>query len=200
MGSVVGRSARSLERTGPVVEAKDIVARIRADVGALLEGGREFVHIPTLLQYLSDLEHQAPGISQATELQHKSQLAYHRAVHESQLEMFKSVLESGQTAVNTAILVSGGGTVALLAFIGNLSTKTPMAPVPHALIVALVLFAIGVLCGAMAAGARYLSQFCYGKFWMRSAIGFHISCVVLVIATYALFGAGVVAAYHGFIK
>lgn len=182
------------------MEAKDIVARIRTDVGALLESGREFVHVPTLLQYLNDLENQAPEISQAAELQHQSQLAQHRAVHESQLEMFKSVLESGQTAVNTAILVSGGGTVALLAFVGNLSTKTPDAPVPQALIVGLTLFAVGVLCGAMAAGARYLSQFCYGNSWARSGVGFHISCIVLVVATYVLFSAGVVASYHGFIK
>lgn len=182
------------------METRDALARIRTDVGALLEGGREFVHIPALLRYLNDLENEAPALSQATQLQHQSQLASHRAVHESQLEMFKSVLETGQTAVNTAILICGGGTVALLAFVGNLYSRTPPLAAPGALGVGLVLFAVGVLCGAMAAGARYLSQFCYGRNWLRSAVGFHILCIVLVISSYVLFGAGVMAAYHGFIK
>lgn len=182
------------------MEAKDVIARIRTEVGALLEKGQEFVHIPALLQYLSDVERDAPGLSKIAELEHQSRLAEHRAVHEAQLEMFKSVLESGQTAVNTAILVSGGGTVALLAFIGNLATKTPQASIPHALIVALILFAIGVLLGAMAAGGRYLSQMCYGRNWLRSGIAFHVTTIVFVVATYALFAGGVIAAYHGFIK
>jgi hypothetical protein len=179
------------------VEAKDALNRIRADVGALMERGQQFVQIPALLQYLNDLEANAPAISQASQLQHQSQLAHHRAVHESQLEMFKSVLETGQTAVNTAILVSGGGTVALLAFVGNLMAKS--APVPFPLVVGILLFAVGVLCGAVAAGARYICQYCYGNNWLRSAIGFHIFCVALVLASYALFAAAVVAAYHGFI-
>lgn len=182
------------------MEISDVFKRIRTDLGAVLEKGNEFLHIPTFLQYLTDLEHKAPAISQAAELQHQSQLAHHRAVHESQLEMFKSVLETGQTAVNTAILVSGGGTVALLAFVGNFQSKSPPVAVPSPLIVALILFAVGVLCGAMAAGGRYLSQFCYASAWRRSAIAFHIVCVVLVISTYLLFAAGVVAAYHGFIE
>jgi len=124
------------------METKDVLAQIRTDVGALLEGGREFVHIPTLLKYLGELEQNVPVHSQAAQLQHQSQFAFHRAVHESQLEMFKSVLETGQTAVNTAILVSGGGTVALLAFVGNLYARTPPVPLPHALITALIVFAV----------------------------------------------------------
>lgn len=182
------------------METADTFKRIRADVGAVLEKGNEFLHIPAFLRYLSDLESKAPTISKAAELQHQSNLAHHRAVHESQLEMFKSVLESGQTAVNTAILVSGGGAVALLAFAGSLQAKTPSVAVPNAIVLALILFAIGVLSGAMAAGARYISQFCYATGWRRSGIGFHVTSVVLVIAIYLLFGAGVVAAYHGFIK
>lgn len=181
------------------MDAKDAISRVRTDVGALMEKGQQFVQIPALLQYLNDLEHQAPGIYQAAQLQHQSQLAYHRSVHESQLEMFKSVLESGQTAVNTAILVCGGGTVALLAFVGNLMAKVPSVAVPYPLVLGLIMFAIGVLFGAIAAGARYVCQYCYANSWLRSAIGFHIFCVALVVASYLSFGAAVIAAYHGFV-
>jgi hypothetical protein len=156
--------------------------------------------VQSLLQYLTDLERDAPAISQAAQMEHQSQLAFHRAVHETQLEMFKSVIESGQTAINTAILVSGGGTAALLAFVGALYRREPPVSVPHALVTALVIFAFGVLCGAVAGGLRYASQYCYGRNWLRSAVTFHALCVLSVVAAYVLFAGGVVAAYHGFIQ
>jgi hypothetical protein len=182
------------------MEIRDAVNRIRADLGALLQQGQQFVQILALLEYLNGFEKDAPAISQAAELQHQSQLAYHRAIHETNLEMFKSVIETGQTAVTTAILICGGGTAALLAFVGNLQTKVPAAPVAQSLIVALICFAIGVLCAAMGSGARYLAQASYAAHWRHSGIGFHATCIVLVVLSYCLFAAGVVAAYHGFIK
>lgn len=182
------------------MEIRDALNRIRTDLGALLQQGQQFVQIPALLEYLNGLERDAPAISQAAELQHQSQLAYHRAVHESNLEMFKSVIESGKTAVTTAILVCGGGTAALLAFVGNLYGKTPPVAIPQSLVVALISFAVGVLFAAMGSGARYLSQASYAAQWRRSGIGFHVTSVVLVVLSYILFAAGVIAAYLGFAK
>jgi len=182
------------------MEIRDALARISGDLGALLEKGQEFVHIPTLLAYLKGIEQNAPAISQAAELQHQSQLAYHRAVHESNLEMFKSVIETGKTAVTTAILVSGGATVALLAFVGNLQSKTPAVPIPGPLLLALTTFALGVLLAAVASGARYLSQLSYANHWLRSGIGFHVLCIALVIGSYVSFGVGVIGAYLAFIR
>ncbi len=131
------------------------------------------------------------------EIHHQSKLASRRADHESHLELFKSVLESGQTAINTAILISGGGAVALMAFVGNLPAKDPATP---NLACAIILFAIGVLSGAMAAGARHFSQVFELSGCRKGEIGFYITSVVLVIAVYGLFMAGVLAAYQGFIR
>jgi hypothetical protein len=182
------------------MEPKDLLDRIRNDVAQLLDRGQQFVHIPTLLQYLADLERNAPGNSQQAELHHQSQLAEHRAQHEAQLEMFKSVIETGQTAVNTAILVSGGASVALLAFIGNLMTKGQPAPLPQAFVWALCAFGGGVLLGAMATGARYIAQHSYSRpmpAWQCAGTVFQVVCVGLVLATYGLFAAGMAAAYFG---
>lgn len=182
------------------MEPRDILSRIREDVGALLKQGREFVHIPALLEYLNALERDAPAISKAVELQHQSVLAQHRSEHEANLEMFRSVLETGKTAITTAILVSGGGTAAFLAFVGNIYAKNPAVPLASALVGTLIFFSCGVLSGAVASGTRYLSQMCYGYRWRRSAIGFHICTVILVLVSYALFALGILAAYHGFIR
>ena len=182
------------------MELRDGLNRLRTDLGALLQQGQQFVQIPALLDYLSSLESEAPAISQANELQHQSQLAYHRAVHETNLEMFKSVIEAGRTAVTTAILVCGGATAALLAFVGNFQTKLPGSEVPAALIGALMCFATGVVLAAMASGSRYVTQVCYSSGWHRSALGFNATSISLVIGSYVAFIAGIVAAYHGFVR
>ena len=55
--------------------------------------------------------------------QHKNQLAQYNAERAAELsfdiEMFKSVIIAGQAALKSAILINGGATVALLAFIGS---------------------------------------------------------------------------------
>ena len=182
------------------MEFRDGVNRLRTDLGGLLQQGQQFVQIPALLEYLSSLESEAPAISQAAELQHQSQLAFHRAVHESNLEMFKSVIEAGRTAVTTAILVSGGATAALLAFVGNSEAKALASHVPPPIIGALMCFAAGVLLAALGSGARYLAQASYSLEWRRSAFGFNATCIAMIIASYVLFIVGVIAAYHGFIQ
>ncbi len=196
-----GRPLNSVVRAHEdTMEIRDAVNRIRADLGALMQQGQQFVQIPALLEYLSGIERDAPANSQAAELQHQSQLAYYRAVHETNLEMFKSVMETGQTAVTTAILVCGGGTAALLAYVGNLHAKVPAVPVSQSLVIALICFAVGILSAAMGSGTRYLSQASYAANWRRSGVAFHIACIALVVSSYGLFAWGVVAAYHGFIR
>jgi hypothetical protein len=80
----------------------------------------------------------------------------------SQLETWKSVLESGQTALKTFITINGGAAVALLAFLGNLLTKAPPAgtifPV-EVLSRAMLYFVGGVASGAASMGLRYFTQF-----------------------------------------
>ena len=120
---------------------------------------------------------------------------------DARVEEFRSVIETAKVALTTAILVNGGASVALLALLGNLLSKsqTTSPQVPAALVNSLSAFALGVLLGAIATGTTYLTQYCYHMEFRRSAAGFHISTVSLVLATYAAFLVGVVFAYHGFI-
>jgi hypothetical protein len=116
--------------------------------------------------------------------------------------MLRGVVESGKIALTTGILVNGGATVALLAFLGNLLARSPSGPTPMQapLVVAIMFFAGGVLSAAVATGSTYVTNYCYTENWRSSAIGFHALTIALVIGAYLAFLGGTVSAYHAFIK
>ncbi|HDR9798342.1 TPA: hypothetical protein QDC59_001913 [Burkholderia cenocepacia] len=91
----------------------------------------------------------------------KAQLVYNTA---SSTEMFKAVVEAGQTALKSAIVINGGAAAALLAFVGNAITKGAMVPGDILLTQvgkAMFLFTSGMGCAGLATGFRYLSQYGY---------------------------------------
>ena len=180
------------------MDTKELIANIRAALANVQASGQQFVAVQSLLQYLFELERGAPEANEVRRLQHESSLAFYRAEHEAGLQMLRSVIDSGTTALTSSILINGGATVALLAYAANLFSKGQTSNLGAALVTALVCFAFGVLSGAVAAGAGYITQYCYYRRWNRSAAGFHIGSVVLIVASYALFAGGVIAAYHAF--
>lgn len=184
------------------MDVKEANDEIRAALAQVQSSGRQFVSIPALVQFLSDLEKKVPESSEARKFQHESNMALFKAQHDSNLEMFRTVFDSSKTALTTSILVNGGATVALLALLGNLVGKVP--PVifdgKSALILSLILFAVGVFLGAIATAGTYFTQYCYSVGRKRSATGFHIATVVLVLLSYVMFASGVWAAYCAFIQ
>jgi len=180
------------------MEKEITISSIRNALQDLRAKDQEFVSIDALLEYLDNLEKESPSSTEFEKLLHESRLAHYRATHETQLEMFKSVIEAGRTALNSCILVNGGATVALLAYLGNFLSKNPgAAPSPY-LVKGLGLFAAAVLCAAVATGFRYLSQFVYSQDWDKTGTGFNIATVVLAAIAYVLFGFGSYAAYQAF--
>jgi len=79
---------------------------------------------------------------------------------QSSSDMFKSVIDTGKTALQNAILINGGAAVAILALIGAISASGK--PVGF-LVVGATLFAIGALSGALGAGATCITQMLYGR-------------------------------------
>src|SRR3546814_644754 len=102
--------------------------------------------------------------------------------------MFRSVISSGQSALKSSILINGGATVALLAFVGTVWNDPQSAPTLGPLVSVLVLFAVGVLLSAMAHGTTYLSQYFYSMVGERTGAAFHILTVALVLGAYSTFG------------
>jgi len=119
--------------------------------------------------------------------------------YEHNLEMLRSVITVGQSALKSALLINGGAAVAVLAFLGRLFTGESASLSIGCLSLALLLFVWGVLAAAVAAGATYLSQAGYGgEFgsWSRKVgIGGHVVAVFGVIAAYGFFGFGAWQAY-----
>lgn len=93
--------------------------------------------------------------------------------HASDLELWKSAIESGQTALKSLILINGGAAVALLAFLGNMLTKPPptgtgqqfptlgpwtFGPQNRLEVArAMASFVLGVFLGAAVSATRYLN-------------------------------------------
>jgi len=182
------------------MDAREAIAKIRTTLVEVWESGQQAVAIPALLDFLRAVEQESPLDSETRKLQHESNLAYYRAQREHAIEMLRTINESGKVALTTNILINGGATVALLAFLGNLAGKsssgTFATPAPLAL--AILSFAGGVLLAAMATGLTYATNFFYGENWRRSAFWFHVCTVTFGVGAYLAFLGGMVAAYHAF--
>ena len=80
-----------------------------------------------------------------------------KAENAIELELTKATCVAGQGALKTTIIMNGGASVALLAFIGN--TWIHKGDGVAMLSIALFLFASGVLSGCAATGVTYLAAF-----------------------------------------
>ena len=184
------------------MDVREAIAKVRTALVEVQTSGQQVVAIPALLDFLQAVEQEAPLDSETRKLQHESNLAYYRAQREHAIEMLRGVVESGKIALTTSILVNGGATVALLAFLGNVLARCASGPVAiqAPLVMAIMFFAAGVLSAAVATGSTYVTNYCYTESWRRLAIGFHILTVALVVGAYVAFLGGMVSAYHAFIK
>lgn len=186
--------------------------RIRSALAEVKTKGHTTVDIDALLAFITVVESESPAATDTRKLQHEAQLATFKAQNDAHLakykaerdtanEMFRSVLETAKTALTTSILINGGASVALLTLIGSLLTKAPpsVTVLAAGLMGALVLFALGVLFGGLATGFTYAAQYCYSQRFQRSAVAFHSLTVLMVLATYISFLAGVTVTYHAFL-
>lgn len=178
----------------------DIVVKLLADGATHLRTESVISYLDQSIKYLEEL----PSEPSSADLElYKAKLQTwveeHRSAHAHKVEMFRSVIESGQNALRTAFLLNGGGAIAMLTFVGNLAINDPLR-VPS-LAPSLTLFVVGVLLVTMAAGATYMSQWLYSgaQRWSRRAgFTFHIFAIVLPISSYGVFGWGVYEAYTVF--
>ncbi len=130
--------------------------------------------------------------------EHERNMAYYNAQQQHSLEMFRSVIVYGQDALKSAILINGGAAVALLAFIGNVWTKSTGQPAVNSLTKAIFLFTIGVLSAAIGAGTSHLTQYFYKENKEKKAKMLHVLTIVIVVAAYTLFFFGSYNAYRAF--
>jgi hypothetical protein len=135
---------------------------------------------------------------------HSSDLTYYNAQVAFEVanytESFKAVIQAGQTALKSAILINGGAAVALLAFIGSLWSSSPSIKVVESLSSSMQFFVFGVLSSAIATGIVYLAQYAnmLKKSWTFRILNF-IS-IILVIFSYICFVTGSYYGFQAFLK
>lgn len=128
------------------------------------ENGNTSIDCDILISYLEKvINSSSKNLTQADIEHYKAQLQLwveaEKRNHSADLEMFRSVIQSGQNALKSSFLLNGGASVALLAFIGKL-TEEQASRIPG-FAYPLSVFVTGILSIALASGATYLSQWFY---------------------------------------
>ncbi|MCH8823521.1 MAG: hypothetical protein IH984_08450 [Planctomycetes bacterium] len=177
----------------------EIINRIREDARDLETRGRKTIRIQALYNYLTELEVDYSDSSNAgdrAKFVEEGILAQYSAQNQIELEFMRAVNLAGQTALRTAILINGGSAIAILAFVGNLST-TGKTELIAALASALAAFVYGTLSGAIATGCTYLAGFLsHGQTkWVFHVLNF--CSIFFVFSAYILFAIGGYIAYIG---
>lgn len=186
------------------MSAKSFAAELKAIVEDAKVKGTAEIKVDNLIAYLDEVL--ASPEPEPTEFQLEqyrgelqANLEHYRATENNRLEMFRSVISSGQAAIRSSFLLNGGASVALLAFIGHLA-QFRVALVPD-FAVSLLWFSLGVLATAVTSGATYLSQWLYASeqaFAVKAGLWVNILCILLGIGSYALFVFGLLDVYGRF--
>jgi|SRR6266566_2284100 len=184
--------------------ATEILQVIRKDIAATAARGQAAVTLVDLDRYLAGLESAVSTTSPSAdpakqeELRAQALLALHRTMAEQGLEMFRTVIASGQNALKSSFLINGGAAVALLAFIGHLVATPPATHLVPDFAWPLAFFVIGVGVTAIATGFTYLTQALFHRQWLRVGNLLNVVTILLVVASYFTFAAGCYSAYHLF--
>ncbi|MEO8430077.1 MAG: hypothetical protein ABI592_01115 [Acidobacteriota bacterium] len=181
--------------------AKELLDSIRANVAAAAQSGAEPPSWNVLDIYLASLEPRAiePAARPDTVDRHEqakidvAKLTYQQK-HSWSVESFKAANESGREAMKASILINGGAAVAVLAYVGHLSTLGRGA---GSFAGPMMVYVIGVLAGALALGCTYLGQIVApkGTVWFWS---FNGPAILLTICAYATFALGGFLSYLAF--
>ncbi len=163
------------------------------------------VFVDNLINYLQAVEQSPePNPSPADMERYKAELEQHiegmKHANAASLENFRAVIAAGQAATKSIILINGGASVAMLAFIGHLA-RIGSTSVP-AYANCLLPFVAGTLLGGIVSGGTYLAQFFFGgrKPWHQRAGGIvNTTVIVLGICSFVAFGVGAWQTYSAFI-
>ncbi len=76
--------------------------------------------------------------------------------HSLEIEEFRAIIMQGQNALKTALIMNGGATIAILAFLGKLSDSAPSHIANFS--TAMNVFICGIFFAGLSSGLTYLAQ------------------------------------------
>ena len=186
------------------LNTRSFAVQLRELIEDLKSKGTAAIYCDNLIAYLKEVE-MSPGMEltpiemERFKADLQGWIEARKSQHESQLEMFRSVISAGQSAIKSSFLLNGGGSVALLAFIGHLAQFKPMAVPTFG--ECMLPFTLGVLAIAMASGFTYLSQWLYASPSSKAKqAGFvlNVICIALGLISYCFFAWGLFTTFSAF--
>jgi hypothetical protein len=186
------------------VSTKIFAKQMRETIEDVKANGTAAIYCDNIINYLKEVEASpTPDLSQVEIEKFKSDLQQRveakKQDHESNLEMFRTVISSGQNAIRSSFLLNGGAAVALLAFLGHLASDAPSKVSSFA--PCLLPFGYGVLCIAIVSGLTYLSQWLYAsECRLAKKAGFisNILCIAGGLCSYGFFTWGLLSTHELF--
>ena len=186
------------------MSTQEFATQLKETIKGIKDNGTAAIYCDNLIAYLEDVEKSpSQALTEAELEKYKADLQLHieqnKNSHASQIEMFRSVITSGQNAIRSSFLMNGGASVALLAFIGHLAEMKPEMVATFSNV--LMPFVLGVLAMTMTSGFTYLSQWLYGSENIAArqwGFKLNIACICLGISSYACFMWGMWCSYYAF--
>ena len=184
------------------MSAKEFAAQLRETIAGMKKEGTAAIYVDVLIEYLDKvIASPTTPISSAELEQFRADLQLHVARYQAQidsdLEMFRSVITAGQSAMRASFLLNGGAAVALLAFIGKLTDTQHDKIAPFA--ESLMPFVVGVLAITVTSGATYLGQYCWSDGHNKSGHILNFLAIILGLSSYGFFVWGMTRAWRGFL-
>lgn len=205
--AIVGRSSDALKIDdliwgwGFQMSVRQFASKMRQDVEAMKSNGVASIYVDHLITYLASVENAPePSTAQIEQNDFNPRAEAYRHESAARLEGFRSTITAGQNAIRTMVIINGGASVALLAFLGPLMGREG-API-QAFAYCMLYFVFGTLAAGLVAGMTYLSQWLYGQGSRKFEIGGGIAnaaAVVLGLASYYAFGKAAWLTYQAFI-
>lgn len=188
------------------MSVKRFAAQLRELIEDIKSKGNKTINCDDLIVYLTEIENSPELEPTSVEIERfkadlQNQVEANKRQHEQQLEMFRSVISAGQSAIKTSFLLNGGAAIALLAFIGHLAQFAPLRVASFA--ACLLPFSLGVLLIAVTSGFTYLSQWLYTSLYpvaRRTGFVFNVICIFLGLGSYGLFAWGLLSTYCEFLS
>lgn len=187
------------------MSVKQFAAQFKTLIEDLKSKGTAAIYCDNLIAYLNEVQNSPDPEPSPVEIERfkadlQNWVEANKHQQDQQLEMFRSVISSGQGAIKSSFLLNGGAAVALLAFISHLAQFNSAKVAIFAS--SLLPFSLGVLAIATTSGFTYLSQWLYaspGQRARKAGFIFNILCILLGLSSYVLFAWGLFSTYRLFL-
>lgn len=183
------------------MKAVEVIQEVKKALANTKQAGEVSVSIDAMGNFMDQLEKRAQKFGEFNKLEHDRLLkefeaenarniAHSQNVNAHSVEMFKSVIATGQAALKASMVINGGAAAALLAFIGKIWNEGSIVQVTNALTHSILWFCSGLLIASFASGSTYLSQYSYLKGWDKVGGVVNVFTVLAVLASYVMFAFG----------